>query len=108
MKRIMSVLMIFVVMVLVALTGCGDRVVYHGPQATPQDILPAPVKTETAKTPTKLVSPNPIPALPWWGDPNYPIIHDSKPMDVLQIMAFGLRPAVLTEEWTALNWFEKQ
>jgi len=54
----------------------------------------------------KLVSPKPTPALPWWADPAYPIIHHSRPMDVLQILAFGLRPAVLTEEWKALNWYE--
>ena len=27
-------------------------------------------------------------------------------MDALQIIALGLRPAVLTEEYVALNWYE--
>lgn len=60
------------------------------------------------KTPAKLVSPKPTEALPWWGDPAYPIIHEFRPMDVLQIMAFGLRPAVLAEDWVALNWYSKE
>ncbi|HEY4521839.1 MAG TPA: hypothetical protein VJH05_01725, partial [Candidatus Paceibacterota bacterium] len=60
------------------------------------------------KTSAKLVSPKPMEALPWWGDPTYPIIHESKPMDVLQVLAFGLRPAVLAEEWVTLNWYSKE
>lgn len=65
-------------------------------------------KTKTVVEAPKPVSPKPMEALPWWGDPAYPVIHDSKPMDALQIMAFGLRPAVLAEDWVALNWYSKE
>ena len=77
------------------------------PEGTPA--APKPSKSTIGPAPAaKLISPKPMEALPWWGDPTYPIIHDSKPMDVLQIMAFGLRPAVLAEEWVALNWYSKE
>ena len=96
--------MIIVVMLLVfVVTGCQQNPEL---KVTPEiGVAPAPTKTPVV-TPKKLVSPKPVLALPWWGDPNFPIIHISKPMDPLQIMAFGLRPAVLTEEWVALNWYE--
>lgn len=98
MKKMMLVVFL---LFLVVLVGCGTT-----PAPVEEASKDAPIAI--AKTPKTLVSPKPIPALPWWGDPNYPIIHTSRPMDPLQIMAFGLRPAVLTEEWTVLNWFEKQ
>ena len=102
----MNRLTIFViVLAMLVIAGCQKETAEVAP---PLDaaVTAAPTKAPAKVVAPKLVSPKPVPALPWWGDQNFPIIHDSKPMDPLQIMAFGLRPAVLTEEWVALNWYE--